>query len=422
MLVNFLLIKNYLCIVKTKFNNRYRQLVGVFLLSFLLIAGVFTIFPVIGNKAKTLKWAEWTGFGEDTTRSESVETKTDTGKKTVTTQFQSGKTLWDVLELAGTLAIPVLLTILGIWFQQKEQERAEKKAQIEKDIANENLRDEALQVYIDRLSELLLDRNLILSKGDDPVRDVARTRTLTILRRLGNDAERKARVLHFLYDAGLLEIKSVPLINLKDADFRAADLNSANLNDSDLNSANLNSANLIDADLSGANLNSADLNSANLRDAVLVNANLIDADLSSAHLNSANLNSADLRGAVLFNADLIDTDLSFANLSGAVLINAVLINAVLINADLSLADLSFANLRGADLRGANLSGAYLTDADLTYADLTNAVLVNADLSSADLTDTKSLTPEQVEKAMNWKKANYSEKFRIQLGLPPGLTK
>jgi uncharacterized protein YjbI with pentapeptide repeats len=52
---------------------------------------------------------------------------------------------------------------------------------------------------------------------------------LTILRRLGDDSERKARVLHFLYDAGLLEIKLIPLINLKDADFRAVDLSSADL-------------------------------------------------------------------------------------------------------------------------------------------------------------------------------------------------
>ena len=73
-----------------------------------------------------------------------------------------------------------------------------------------------------------------------------------------NDGERRARVLHFLYDAGLLEIReSVPFINLRDADFEGANLERANLKGANLKGANLGQANLGEANLEQANLEQA---------------------------------------------------------------------------------------------------------------------------------------------------------------------
>ncbi|BAZ71293.1 pentapeptide repeat protein (plasmid) [Fischerella sp. NIES-4106] len=272
---------------KTKFSNWIVLLIGLFL-GILLTTGAFGIFPVITNKSKTLKWADWTGFGEDTTTEASIE-KNNKGqivKQTDTIKTQSGKTLWDVLNLAGTLAIPVLLAILGIWFQRREQKRSEEQAKVEKDIANENLRDDALQTYIDRMSELLLDQELIQSEDDSPVRDVARTRTLTILRRLKGDEERKVRVLHFLYDAGLLEIKeSAPFIDLRDADFGEVNLGFASLKGAYLMKVNLKGAYLMGAYLKTANLMEANLMEANLMGANLERTKNCNPDQIKAAIN-----------------------------------------------------------------------------------------------------------------------------------------
>ena len=59
----------------------------------------------------------------------------------------------------------------------------------------DNQRETALQEYIDKMSELLLQKNLRESAEEDEVRKIARVRTLTILPRL--DARRKGSVLHF---------------------------------------------------------------------------------------------------------------------------------------------------------------------------------------------------------------------------------
>ncbi len=189
---------------------RWGLLVGIALGSVLTV-GAFTIVPDIAKNTKNLICSDWTGFCEDKTSSESVEKTINQGKetitkKTTTTQFQSGKTLWDLLQLSGSLAIPVLLVILGYQLQSRDQKRAEKQAALEREIASANLREEALGIYIDRMSELLLDRNLKNSPDEAPVRDIAITRTLTILRRLGDDGDRKTTIIRFLEEAEVLLI------------------------------------------------------------------------------------------------------------------------------------------------------------------------------------------------------------------------
>jgi hypothetical protein len=163
----------------------------------------------------------------------------------------------------------------------------------EQEIAADRARENALQDYLDRMSELLLDNNLQGSNAGDVVRDVARTRTLAILKDLVEDQKgRKGQVVRFLYEAGLIKGLDETGQNKAIIDLRSADLQGINLILTDLTGANL----------AGANLSQAYLSFANLKNANLSNALLLGADLSSA----------DLEGT-----DLTDADLGYANLSGA---------------------------------------------------------------------------------------------------------
>jgi hypothetical protein len=342
-----------------------------------------TLFPL------SLKARDWTGFGADST----TNTERDSADKVIKTVEvgESSKTLWDWLSVLG---VPLTLALLGFWFQwlqqkqtaqqaevekeraiaQAEVERArtEKQAEVEKEIAEIARKEEAIQVFFDRLSDLLVDKNLIAiasrvqsfceakeegSGGEkiklpallqdqkeqlDAAVDVIRARTLAILRRLEGDADRKASVMQFL-----LEAEVVQKLKLS--------LSYADLSDANLYCANLSDANLYCADLSDANLYCADLSRADLIDANLSDANLYYARLSRADLIGAKLSRANLTCANLSNADL-----SIANLSGTNLIGA----------DLSDADLNCADLIGADLSDANLSRAKnWTENQLTRAKL-----------------------------------------------------
>jgi uncharacterized protein YjbI with pentapeptide repeats len=239
----------------------------------------------------------------------------NTTKTVETTKNDDGKTLWDWLSLLG---VPASLAILGYILQQLQQKRAEELA-----------KEEVLQVYFDRLSMLLVDKNLLaiaakkdradeaLVKKDEAdeeqelkaineeqellasAMDVIRARTLSILRRFEKDPERKISVIRFLIEA---DIVSKLRLNLSGVDLSNADLSSEDLNGVDFHMANLSGANFYGANLSGANLIGANLTSALLW----------SADLSRANLTLANLSNADLSEANLSKAFLIKTNLTGA--------------------------------------------------------------------------------------------------------------
>ena len=243
-----------------------------------------------------------------------------------------GKTLWDWLQL---LIIPVVLALGGYFFtytiSKNERKAADRHNQTEREIAQDNQREAALQEYIDKMSELLLHEKLRESQPEDEVRKIARVRTLTVLPRL--DGKRKGTVLQFLHESGLID-KDKCIIDLN-----GADLSKANLNYANLNGANLNNTNLEEAEMFFANLNNADLN----------HANMTSAELSFVKLNLANLSFALLNNASLSHANLTGVDLSGAGLS----------DAYLEKVDLSKADLNGAYLSGANLDRANLSEAFV---------------------------------------------------------------
>ena len=293
-------------------------------------------------------WPGGIGIGKDNSVSTKVIETDKQGNivKTIETiKYDDGKTIWDWLSLLG---VPLSLAILGYFLQQQQQkraeklskeqqERAEKLSKDQRDIADNETKEEVLQTYFDRLSVLLIDRNLIALSNKsnlpkitpialsnksnsstitpeeqellDSSLDVIRARTLSILRRFENDAERKGNVINFLIET---EIIGKSKLNLSGADLEWAKLSRANLSRANLLGADLECADLLMANLSGANLSDTKLQGANL-----VMANLQDTKLQGANLVMANLQEANLQGAILTWAYLQEAELQGANLEGA---------------------------------------------------------------------------------------------------------
>lgn len=274
----------------------------------------------------------------------------------------TGKTYWDWLEL---LIAPIVIAIVAWGIKRAdrelEYELVAQRAQTERELVTDQMRETVLQAYLDRMTDLLIDDKLSGSLESPNVRDVATVRTLAVLRRL--DGARKGIVLRFLYEADI--IRNQGALRLSDADLRNVNLVGANFPSIVLTGANLGNSIFF-----RANLRSADIRNAFLEQAFLVRADLDQAKVSGANLRKAKLNqakltSADMQAVALQQADLVRADLR--------------------DADLRNADMTGADLRHAVLSGANLTGANLTDAKLEYAVLNNAALEGADLTDAVLT-------------------------------------
>lgn len=93
----------------------------------------------------------------------------------------SSKTLWDWMEL---LIIPFVLTI-GLWLLNKKEKQDEEAHDLEK------FQESALQHYLDKLSDLMINKDL----KNQRVREVARARTFVTLKIL--DGKRKGLLLIF---------------------------------------------------------------------------------------------------------------------------------------------------------------------------------------------------------------------------------
>ena len=248
-------------------------------------------------------WRDWTGVGERRWKTAPNE------------QVQPAKTLWDWL---GLLVVPaILIGVTFVWSAtqtRSDNKREDRRIAADRAAAEVARQDATLQAYFGEMSGLMLDRNLLTSKEGDAVRAVARTVTLTALRRL--DGERKGEVIHFLREAELLDIEDAR-VYLFEADLVGANLKDANLFDLDLGGTNLAGANL-----AGAALEGSDLEGANLKGANLAGATLWDTDLQAANLEGANLASAELDGTLLFLANFADADLRGAHLVSAKLAGA----------------------------------------------------------------------------------------------------
>jgi uncharacterized protein YjbI with pentapeptide repeats len=267
-----------------------------------------------------------------------------------------GKTVWDFLQL---LIVPLVLAVIGLWFATQQDARQQQfenqRSDAERKFADQRAQDEALQAYLNQMSQLMLDRKLLEAEQDTPLYTVAQARTSTVILRL--DAEHNESVTRFLINSGLAVSGEASARLLREITLSHATLSGAYLPKADLSNADLSYA-----DLRGANLSRAEVSGANLTRAHLFVAHLSKADLSDAGLHLAHLILADLSGADLSGAHLSDANLRGANLS---------------RAGLSGANLRYANLSDADLGGADLHDAYLGSANLRGADLSDADLGGA---------------------------------------------
>jgi uncharacterized protein YjbI with pentapeptide repeats len=262
-------------------------------------------------------------------------------------------TLWDWLDL---LIIPVVLAIGGYLFTRSEN-RATRAA------AEQRAQDEALQAYLDQMSQLLTDKERPLHEAQqgDSLSVVARARTRTVLTRL--DGERKGSVVRFLHESGLIT-KDRTIVDLKGADLRGADLHEASLGGADLHEASLGGADLRGAYLGRAELEETDLSQVLSNGATFLgSANLYKAKMSGMNLSGANVNEAELMGANLTGANLRRTYLNQAHLNGA-----------------------------------DLSGADLDETRLFKADLTNAIVTDEQLAKCKSLEDATMPDGQILKS------------------------
>ena len=323
------------------------------------------------------------------------------GRKPWTLREFGGQTVWDWLHLLSALAIPVVLAAAGLWFTAQQDQRQvaieNQRAEAERELAEQRAQDEALQAYLNQMSNLLLEKALRSTDEDSEVRSLARARTLTVLGRL--DSGRKEKLLQFLYEAELIQ-KATPIIDLDGADLQGIDLSNDRLSGGPFLANYLEELERLGArPLEGAPASDsefgsspADLSGASLRDADLRSAWLDGVDLSGADLASAGLYHTDLNGAILSGAILNEAELKGADLSGANLRGALLVEANLRNASLSKAILSDASLFRADLSGAYLSDTHgITNEELDQqaASLEGATMPNGQKYEAWLKDKKA---------------------------------
>jgi hypothetical protein len=200
-----------------------------------------------------------------------------------------GITLWEWLKL---LIVPAVIAAGAAWFSQQQRVR-------ELEIAKARTQDEALEAYLDKMTELLVDQNLSARQNDidklkeDAVRTAAWARTKTVLRRL--DGNRKGAVLRFLREADLIK-KGRPVIrSLSGADLREANLQGSVLEDTALEGVVLKGAVLRGAILRGSDLRKTDLTDADLKVADLTNADLTDTQVTEEQLEAAK----SLKGATM---------------------------------------------------------------------------------------------------------------------------
>src|SRR5215467_10889689 len=204
------------------------------------------------------RW-DWTGFNNGTSQITITSPSIGNYKATVS---QPSKTLWDWLQLLGVLAVPVVVGFGAIWFTTRQGKIADAENK-------DNQREAALQDYINKMSELLLEKNLRTSAEEDEVRKIAQLRTITILFQL--DARRITYVFAFLRESGLMSNKSNSSI---------VSLSEAELNDVDFSQTVLYQANLSGAFFGNANFSEAFLKEANLSEAKLWQAKLWQANLT----------------------------------------------------------------------------------------------------------------------------------------------
>jgi hypothetical protein len=182
------------------------------------VALVFAVFVVLAYRRQ---W-RWTGLSE--------VRRAKAGEEDV----QPAKTLWDWLQLLVIpLALAGLAFVLNEAQTQREQRLEDDRAKRQRAASADGAREDTLRAYLTQMSALMLDRRLLRSKPRSDVQAVARTATLTTIRRL--DGEHRALVVKFLHEARLLKHRA--RVDLSGANLGRAKLRDASLDREDLSGA-----------------------------------------------------------------------------------------------------------------------------------------------------------------------------------------
>ena len=203
------------------------------------------------------------------------------------------------------LGVPLVVAFIAGMFAWGAQIRAGQRFEAEQELNNNRARETALRTFLDRMTVLVIDRNLQNSERDSPEQAVAIAHTFATLR--GLDGPRKGLVVKFLYESNLIN-SGKPIVGLARADLRSSDLGGLDLNR---------------CDMSGANLSNADLGDTDLSESSLVEAILVKADLNYTDLRDADLSGADLHLALIHDADLAGVNLAGAKVSELQLAGAI---------------------------------------------------------------------------------------------------
>lgn len=215
----------------------------------------------------------------------------------------SGKTLWDWLDLLGTIAVPIVLAFIGVYFTKAENRRAQK-------LADQRSQDSSLQWYFSQMGALLIDKGLRTERDTTAVRNTAAAYTSAALEAVGPDYKRS--ILGFLYKANLI-FKNKVVVSLGGTNLREAKLQGVGLctrrgtvetlfraEQEGVYPVELMrptaEASLIGVDLRGATLSGADLGGCDLSFADLRGADLTDTKLDDACLIGAKVTDEQLRG------------------------------------------------------------------------------------------------------------------------------
>src|SRR5215217_4314173 len=192
-----------------------RVLVG---LAIIILVGVFALGYI------SEPWSYWTGVGggrvvKETTKYPDAGLQKEQAVE-YTEEKQSPRTLWDWISLVG---VGAAVALVGYVFSRRQKERDEA-------VADLRAQGEALQAYLDRMSDLTINKKLG-EKPKDSIRRVAQARTIETL--LVLDKDHKRRPLKLLYELSLIERSNKP-IALANASLDHADLSGTDLSDANL--------------------------------------------------------------------------------------------------------------------------------------------------------------------------------------------
>ena len=272
-----------------------------------------------------------------------------------------GKTLWDWMQL---LLVPALLAggafLLNDAQNERDRKRENRRADQERAIAADRASADALRIYFQQMSDLVLTHGLRKSKPGSEVQALARTSTLTVLPQL--TGERKGRVLQFLSAAGLLGA-SKPKVSLANADLSGVTLEPGTVL---AGPVNLGGAHLENADFSDIRLGpdftddrrcrgvcfTVDLTGANLR-----GAKFRSGGISRATFDSADLRDADFSGAFILGSEFVASCVSGASFRHAGIAATEFRDVEGHGVDLSEATITHVQFYGRDLRGVDLRDA-----------------------------------------------------------------